>query len=310
MRTQYKYGFTLVELLVVIAIIAMLVTLLLPAVQSAREAARRAQCINNLKQIGLSVQNYHDAKGKLPPARYLDDYPSWFVLILPFMEGSSEYQQWDLDRSYYHPVNALPRAHTIPSFVCPSRRPVGITLEADRDNANDPHAAGAVGDYAGNAGTGVSDYWQSTTNGVILSSFVFNLPAESRDDYERYDSRIKFKSIVDGLSKTLLAGEKHFPLQAKNYDGSIYNGDNVNNFARVGGRIVPLALGPTDDANCSRAPGCDSPCACDSFGSWHPGVCHFAFVDGHVKSIEVTIDSRVLDRLTARADGQPIIGEY
>ena len=89
-------GFTLVELLVVIAIIAMLVTLLLPAVQSAREAARRTQCSSGLRQIGLALLNFEGAYEKLPPSRFRNRHPSWFALILPFVEGAAEFQQWDL----------------------------------------------------------------------------------------------------------------------------------------------------------------------------------------------------------------------
>ncbi len=86
MLRRQNEAFTLVELLVVIAIIGILIAMLLPAVNSAREAARRTQCSNNLKQIGLAVQSFHGAHKKVPPARYRDDYPSWFVLIMPFLE--------------------------------------------------------------------------------------------------------------------------------------------------------------------------------------------------------------------------------
>lgn len=311
MRVVWKRGFTLVELLVVIAIIAMLVTLLLPAVQSAREAARRAQCLNNLKQLGLSIQNYHSAKEKIPPARYRDDFVSWFGLILPFMEGSAEFDLWTLDRSYYDPVNKLAREAIIPSFVCPSRRAPGLTKEGDRDNAGDKHVPGAVGDYAGCAGNdnNPGGYWDpNTANGTIIVSFLFPLPLEEHT--EPYDSKIKFKSISDGLSKTLLAGEKHYPITGLDQDGSIYNGDNVNHFARAAGRLRPLALGLNDTSNCDRAPGCTGPCLCHNFGSWHPASCNFVFLDGHVKPIDNTVDSRIIDRLATRADGQPIIGEY
>ena len=309
MGSRY-HGFTLVELLVVIAIIAMLVTMLLPAVQSAREAARRAQCLNNLKQIGLAVQNFHGARAKVPPARYRDDFPSWFALILPFMEGSSEYALWTLERSYYDPVNRAAREALIPSFVCPTRRAPRLTKEADRDNAADRHSPGAVGDYAGCAGNDSSPggYWDPQSNGAIITSFLFPLPVEEHT--EPYDSKIKFKSITDGLSKTLLAGEKHFPITGLDHDGSIYNGDNVNHFARAAGRTMPLALNLNDTANCDRAPGCMGPCSCHNFGSWHPSSCNFVFLDGHVKAIDVSIDFRILDRLATRADGQPILGEY
>src|SRR5438445_12402709 len=95
-------GFTLVELLVVIAIIGVLVALLLPAVQAARESARRSQCSNHLKQIGLAVQNFEDSNKVLVPAR-MENYGgvTWVVFLLPFMEQGPFYQQWDINRWYY-----------------------------------------------------------------------------------------------------------------------------------------------------------------------------------------------------------------
>src|SRR5512142_416688 len=94
-RTTSTRGFTLIELLVVIAIIAVLIALLLPAVQSAREAARRAQCVNNLKQIGLAVHNYHDANLTFPPARKGCCWGTWNIFILPYVEQTSGFNAWN-----------------------------------------------------------------------------------------------------------------------------------------------------------------------------------------------------------------------
>ena len=104
MRRHLDKAFTLVELLVVIAIIGILIGMLLPAVNAAREAARRTQCSNNLKQIGLAVQTFHSAHEKIPPARYLDDYPSWFVLIMPFLEEGSKLDLWVMQRLNMRPT--------------------------------------------------------------------------------------------------------------------------------------------------------------------------------------------------------------
>ncbi len=310
MRKSDGNGFTIVELLVVIAIIGLLVAMLMPAINSAREAARRTQCVNNLKQIGIAVSSFHGAHGKLPPARYRDDFPSWAVLILPFLEGSSEFAQWDIKFSYYSRRNEAARVATIPSYVCPTRRGSGLTLEADRDNAGDRHVPGAVGDYAGCAGNnrgGGNAYWQPEANGAIITALMFS---DERKRGNTWDSNVMFRSITDGLSKTLLAGEKHIPRHSLNFDGSIYNGDNLRNFARAGGRIVPVAVGSNDEASCGRVPGCKKRCACDNFGSWHPGVCHFVFVDGHVRPIEVQINPRTLDQLAVRNDGLQIADDF
>src|SRR5438046_9099171 len=119
---KQRNGFTLIELLVVIAIIAILIALLVPAVQKVRESAYRTQCANNLKQIGLAFHNYHDAYSAVPPARLdYDGGVSWAVIILPFIEQDTFYNKWDLHEWYYsHPAEL--RQHQVPIYYCPSRR--------------------------------------------------------------------------------------------------------------------------------------------------------------------------------------------
>jgi prepilin-type N-terminal cleavage/methylation domain-containing protein len=118
-----RTAFTLVELLVVIAIIGILIALLLPAVQSARESARRAQCANNLRQIGIAVHNYHDVKKWLPPVRISGGagYATFFVLIMPYIEQENIQELWDLNRTYAQQTVAAQQAH-VKSYYCPTRR--------------------------------------------------------------------------------------------------------------------------------------------------------------------------------------------
>jgi len=306
-------GFTLVELLVVIAIIGLLVALLLPAVQAARESARRVSCTNNLHQIGLALHNFHDVHGKLPPSRYLNGYPTWFAIILPFVESAPEAQLWHLDQRYYAADNKLAREIEVPVYRCPSR---GSTLQAFNafGDAGATTTRGTVGDYAGNAGNnegGGSRFWRPGVNGTIITADIFDLNPKGLTNWQAH---ISFKMITDGLSKTFLAGEKHIPAGAGERQGSLYNGDNQNNCARVAGRVAPIADGEQNLFLCREKSGCDGqpnvPCICDTFGSWHPAVCQFVFADGHVAAISTSADLTVIDRMAARNDGLAISNRF
>jgi prepilin-type N-terminal cleavage/methylation domain-containing protein/prepilin-type processing-associated H-X9-DG protein len=183
-----RRAFTLVELLVVIAIIGVLVALLLPAVQMAREAARRTQCSNNLKQIGIALQNYHDTLRALPPGRLrmMEEGKgrcfSAYAHLLPFLEASTLYQQIDFNQSPEDPDNAAALNQTIPYFLCPS------------DGKKKLQGESAVHNYPLSTGT---TYPLSPRNpGGVRVTGVF---------YE--NSPTRFAEITDGLSQTVCVGE-------------------------------------------------------------------------------------------------------
>jgi len=233
-------GFTLVELLVVIAIIGVLIALLLPAVQAARESARRAQCTNNLKQLGLALQNFHGANNVVPCARWNGGSPSWMALLMPYMEAGNKFDLWDFEKPYRDPANKLAREATAPVFTCPNRRAPGALSGDHPINVPKTNPPGAVGDYAAcyNDRQTASEYDPNAT-GVIISS--------SHWGKVNWRSNISFKNITDGLSNTFFCGEKHLVLAEFGYrfgDQSIYNGGEIQSYCRLAGPSFPLTNGP------------------------------------------------------------------
>jgi len=320
---QQKSGFTLAELLVVIAIIGILVAMILPAVQSVREAARKTQCLNRLRQVGLATVMYHDTHGAFPPARLYpkkyaaaptnqgSDQPTWLVRILPFLEQQSFFNQFDLSARYRdQPHDAV--THAISSFLCPSRRTTDSALaptESKSIRVTSPCGCGgwvqisvvggATGDFAGNHGdlspgsTGAETdyYYGGNGTGVLISSQA----KQSSDRKLKWVDRISYAKITDGSSNTMLAGELH--VSAKNlnstpYNGPIYNGEDLAAFTRVGGPGVPILSGSTEPINSILG-----------FGSWHPGTCNFVFADGSTKAVSNDIDTVTLGQICNRHDG-------
>jgi prepilin-type N-terminal cleavage/methylation domain-containing protein len=300
MKASRPSGFTLVELLVVIAIIGMLIALLLPAVQAARESARRTQCSNHLKQIGLAVHGFHDTYKFYPHSRR-DTRETWALLVMPFMEQDTFYEQWNLTQEYYQQP-ATVREQNIAGYFCPTRRrPPQISTAGDaHQNGTIPHTPGACGDYAACVGdpSGDTDYNPDHGNiknlGNLPANGVFWICLNANAFFPRF--RVTTADVLDGTSNTLMVGEKHIPneryLQAP--DSSIYNGDHGAAFKKAGVG-APLAKGPKGSGQ---------------FGSYHPGICQFVLCDGSVRGLSVSIDQTNLGRLANRKDGQPITTNF
>jgi prepilin-type N-terminal cleavage/methylation domain-containing protein len=304
-----RSGFTLIELLVVIAIIAILIGLLMPAVQSAREAGYRIACANNLKQIGLACHLYHDAHKRLPPSHGAttggSEGPAWSWMILPFLEQDNLYKLWPDGWPYPGippggPITtdginftAEVMSTPVPIYYCPSFRtpssPVGaLPFAQDPSCLLNTSLPTAVGDYGGSIGTTGSDAPLVVNNG---------LPIPPNGAFQALIG-VRFVEITDGLTNTLMVGEKHVPRGfegAYPWDCSNYDGHNPACNTRAAGPSFPIAISPTDIDW--------------KFGSHHPGICLFTFCDGSVRPLAKTINPITLGLLAQRNDGQ-VIPDY
>ncbi len=326
---RMAHGFTLVELLVVITIIGILIALLLPAVQAAREAARRMQCGNNLKQIGLAIHNFANTYNALPPTRYGCFDGTWAIVLAPYYEEGNFYEQWTALKPAsgtpwgYYEQSAENRLHQIAGLYCPSRRSPSqgsegtVSVNGDDRNGNlSDRKPGALGDYAavigdkrngpdGDPGHG-NFYWdfEGYCRGAWQAAATPDAQCLGSDPNYRaptgsYRYKLSFSDILDGTSNTLLVGEKHVPRDSfgrfSAYDTSIYNPDELATYARLAGPGYSLAMRDTDPVNIN-------------FGSSHSGVCQFVFGDGRVTSLSVSLNTDVLGYLACRKDGNVIPG--
>jgi prepilin-type N-terminal cleavage/methylation domain-containing protein len=313
-------AFTLVELLVVIAIIGVLVALLLPAVQAAREAARRAHCTNNLKQLGLATLTYTDINKRFPNNRpdkaALSGSPalvgpSWMVAMMPYLEAGNVEQTWNYNSGYYQAPNKKVRETVIPTYLCPTRRGAdqAVCQPEKQDTGNNPPApvSGVVTDYGGCLGSVATDYWWDhsqydtiAANGLFR---VYKCFASNAVCYKGTRPGVRHKEVTDGLSKTFMIGEKHVPVGYfgdYNYrDGGAYNSNHGGNFAGCVGKYkglsgtmyyTPIAGDPTDLSG--------------DFGSYHPGICQFVMGDGSVQAVPVETDFDILTAYATRAGGE------
>ncbi len=292
-------AFTLVELLVVIAIIGILIALLLPAVQAARESARRAQCQNNLKQMALGAQNFHDITKTMIPSRIEDDFLTWAVLLLPYMEQTALYEEFDVTLPYAD-QNATVTQKPVNTYFCPSRR-------KPTDAFSNDTPVGALSDYASSAGPGTGNGNGSGARGaMILANTVLNTTV-TPNRVVSWKGFINMNDILDGTSNTFLIGEKHVRMNTvfgRGEDRSVYNSSNANNYRRFAGQATDgkdQILNRDDNVHIVQAH------HNRGFGSRHKDIaCQFALCDGSVRGYRETTSVLVLHALATRKGGETI----
>jgi prepilin-type N-terminal cleavage/methylation domain-containing protein len=319
-----RQAFTLIELLVVIAIIGVLVGLLLPAVQQAREAARRSSCTNNLKQLGLAVHNFADKFGERMPTGVSGWYDgsgnytgSAFLVLLPYLEQTTAWDAWrdkgptnrrffgkDDPRNNSTKNGAAGMTDFVGTFICPSKDRGGQYFTT----VDIPGGNGMCGDYAVSQGSndGASNGWRG--NGAFMT------PGNNNQDYFG-DDGLKFKDITDGLSNTFAFGEKHVPPTAIAGNISTGNGDDAKEKYRGDNTIYSAANYSTSGGWFNVARNTASGFADDpndqqqwtwykKFGGGHPGVVLMSYCDGSVGTLNRTTGQTVLDALATRAGGE------
>lgn len=297
-----RRGFTLVELLVVIAIIGVLVGLLLPAVQSAREAARRMSCQNNMKQIGLAVHNYHSTFDRFPTVDANGSLSggSVFTSVLPMIEQGSAFEQYDFSLGNTDPKNVAVTGQRIPFFLCPSSPMRREVPGCDSDSGRAP------GNYAASIGSKDYDqYWsyygtpRPSLNGAIVYS-------------DTIDKKTGFRDFLDGSSNTMMFGETAYNLPDYKFTSGDCKGTSRFSFTYWGnpypgstGITTQFAFNPKDLPN----DGVYDSGWVRSFRSDHVGGLQFLYADGSVHFLTDSMDATIVDALATR-NGAEVIDAF
>jgi prepilin-type N-terminal cleavage/methylation domain-containing protein len=338
---RWRRAFTLVELLVVIAIIGILVALLLPAIQAAREAARRSQCSNNLKQIGIATLNYENTTRALPPFRVADLDRTFFVVILPHLEETQLAAQWDPTRGNYYDQLIDFRRTVVKAYVCPSQNHDRLLAFSPTPTGRPKNDVGAPGepwqgslaDYrpvAGStclvnlteadpntnkfthsfkAGDGYDNGNSHQVDGPVPQCYTRSGTSEITKGASgaatrgiiSFRSRAKLKKVTDGTSKTAIVIEVG---RGTSERYPAFNGDSA----------AGVFIGEYKYNFCKRcttAPPADPDAAVTSqdgdsgIGSAHPGIVQFVYTDGSVQALSTDVDLTVLDHMATRSGDVP-----
>ncbi len=342
MRSLSRVGFTLVELLVVITIIGILIALLLPAVQAAREAARRSQCTNNMRQLALGVQNYTSALGSFPSG-YMSNHPqdntaaalelshwSWGALVLPYIEMASLHEQLQVGKRTLHANLATSSGlaalqSPLATFACPSD--IGPALNNFSEALANPSSDGdsTYRRYVTSTGSDTLYIAKSNYVGVACSSVSSTPPSYSASygpatGVLYQNSSTRFRDITDGTSNTLLLGERCFRiynLYVGAADALGFSSTVGNDITRAAMSVLGIPYYGINACSINRAH------QARGFHSTHPGGANFALCDGSIRFISQNIEYHYrtvpsstvkngawvdtpFERLCARNDGQPI----
>ena len=305
-----RVGFTLIELLVVISIIGVLVSLLLPAVQAAREAARRAQCTNNLKQIGIGLHTYHDQHNTFPPGYVsaftpANDNPftaqndtgsgwAWGTMILPQLEQSPLFNAINFNLSIHYHENDTASVTKVSNYLCPSDNTLALVpLRNQANTATVDTAAG--GNYVGMYGVGEVGAAPGRGTGIFFRN-----------------SRVGIADITDGTTNTFMVGERSHNLSyvtwtARSIGGWLFNTSSfeggTDTFHADAEQCWVQVLGPVGLSDGNRTP--NNPRAhVEDYWSRHPGAVNFLMGDGSVRPIKDSINPMPYRALATRSGGE------
>lgn len=274
----WKSGFTILELLICVTVTSILIAILLPALGAARESARRIQCNNHLKQLGLSLHAYHEVHRSLPPGWRWDAHQKtafgWLPPILPYLGEYSLWESLDFNSPVDGSGNEQVRQRTLPLFLCPSdmaERTFMLYAESDEFSEDAPLFRLPAANYLGVFGIHEpDDVWKVRAGVGVFSG----------------ERAIRFQEITRGLSNVLLLGERRASTIPSTWLGIDSRGEDAH--CRILGNAN---LGP----NARNADECE-------FTSRHPGVVNFLWADGHVKAIADTIDAHLYRQLASRSE--------